>query len=208
MGTKGGLIKNKQIVYQFWPDRRPRRYRLFTGRGECEKSTRRPQTGNRRQEKDRNLRLSLYTDVSLRLLMYLASTEKGVWVKTPEVARAFMISVHHLQKAVQGLVRAGYVHALQGRSGGVRLAVEPSAVRLGAVVAQLEGIGCLIDCHRGPCPLAGRCILKRALDAAEHRFVSELDNFTLADVIAGQTGETLRKMIRVREGGADRASVT
>ncbi len=37
-------------------------------------------------------------------------------------------------------------------------------------------------CARGPCPLAGRCLLKHALDAAERSFVRELDRFTLADV--------------------------
>jgi len=137
----------------------------------------------------------LYTDFSLRLLMYLAAVERATWTTTPEVARAFGISTHHLQKAVQGLVRGGHVEALQGRGGGVRLAQDPASMRLGAIVAELEGSGCLVDCGRGPCPLAGRCLLKSALDAAERSFIRELDRFTLADVVANQTKSALYKLI-------------
>ena len=144
------------------------------------------------------MRLSLYTDFSLRLLMYLAAAEHGTWVRTPDVASAFGISLNHLQKGVQGLVRAGYVEALQGRAGGVRLAKEPEAIRLGTVVAQLEGSGCLVDCERGPCPLAGACILKVALDGAERVFIGELNRFTLADVVVRKTGRALRELIAAR----------
>ena len=141
------------------------------------------------------MRLSFATDFSLRLLMYLAAAHEGAWVTTPEVARAFGISLHHLHKAVAGLARAGYIEALQGRAGGVRLAKQPASIRLGAVVAELEGTGCLVDCRRGPCPLAGRCILKTALDGAERGFIQALDQFSLADVVANPTGRSLRTLM-------------
>jgi len=133
--------------------------------------------------------------------MYLAAIERGAWATTPDVARAFGISIHHLQKAVQGLVRGGHVEALQGRGGGVRLAKDPASMRLGAIVAELEGSGCLVDCRRGPCPLAGRCLLKSALDVAEHSFIRELDRFTLADVVANQTKSALNKLVAVAAAG-------
>ncbi len=146
-----------------------------------------------RQECD--LRLSLYTDFSLRLLMFLAAVEPGAWTTTPRVAQAFGISLNHLQKSVQGLVRAGYVEALQGRAGGVRLAKPPEEIRIGAVVAELEGAGCLVECGRGPCPLAGMCLLKVALDNAERGFIRELDRYTLADVVAHRTQTALRSLV-------------
>jgi len=133
--------------------------------------------------------------------MYLAAIERGAWTTTPVVARAFGISSHHLQKAVQGLVRGGYVEALQGRGGGVRLAQDPASLRLGAIVAELEGSGCLVDCRRGPCPLAGRCLLKSALDGAERSFIRELDRFTLADVVANQTKTALYKLVAASATG-------
>jgi Rrf2 family nitric oxide-sensitive transcriptional repressor len=133
--------------------------------------------------------------------MYLAAIERSAWATTPVVARAFGISTHHLQKAVQGLVRAGHVEALKGRGGGVRLANDPASMRLGAIVAELEGSGCLVDCRRGPCPLAGRCLLKSALDGAERSFIRELDRFTLADVVANQTKTALYKLVAQSAAG-------
>jgi Rrf2 family nitric oxide-sensitive transcriptional repressor len=127
--------------------------------------------------------------------MYLGAAEAGTWVTTPNVAQAFGISLSHLQKSVQGLVHAGYVEALQGRAGGVRLALAPTEIRIGAVVAELEGSGCLVDCTRGPCPLTGQCILKGALDAAERGFINALNQFTLADVIKTPTGVALNNLI-------------
>ncbi|WP_053081973.1 RrF2 family transcriptional regulator [Methylobacterium aquaticum] len=158
--------------------------------------------GRHPPRKDCALRLSLHTDLSLRLLLYLAAMQAGTWTTTPAVARAFGVSLNHLQKVARGLTGAGYIEARQGRAGGVRLARPPAEVRLGAVVADLEGLGCLVDCARGPCPLAGRCLLKTALDAAEQSFVRELDRFTLADVLAGPTGAALREMIGGEADGA------
>jgi Rrf2 family nitric oxide-sensitive transcriptional repressor len=127
--------------------------------------------------------------------MFLAAVEPGAWTTTPRVAQAFGISLNHLQKSVQGLVRAGYVEALQGRAGGVRLAKPPEEIRIGAVVAELEGAGCLVECGRGPCPLAGMCLLKVALDNAERGFIRELDRYTLADVVAHRTQTALRSLV-------------
>jgi Rrf2 family nitric oxide-sensitive transcriptional repressor len=53
----------------------------------------------------------------------------------------------------------------------------------------------MVDCKRGPCPLAGACLLKLALDRAERSFYEALDGFTLADVIKGKTLNALQKMI-------------
>jgi Rrf2 family transcriptional regulator, nitric oxide-sensitive transcriptional repressor len=155
------------------------------------------------------VRLSLYTDFSLRLLMYLAAAGGGRLVTTAEVARAYGISVHHLQKAATGLTHAGYVEAVQGRAGGLRLAVEPALLRLGDIVARLEEVGCLVDCARGPCPLAGRCALKGMLDQAERRFVDELNRFTLADAVGHQTGKAIDALSRQaasEEGDSRRAT--
>ena len=123
--------------------------------------------------------------------MRLTLVEPGAWVATPTVARRFGISVHHLQKIAQALVRAGVVEARQGRSGGVRLAQDPRDIRLGRLVAELEGVGTVVDCRRDPCRLLSRCRLKWAFDAAEQAFFLELDRLTLADVAAGSTAASL-----------------
>ncbi|KQQ12922.1 Rrf2 family transcriptional regulator [Methylobacterium sp. Leaf123] len=139
--------------------------------------------------------------------MHLTLAAPGAWVATPAVAQRFDISVHHLQKIAQTLVRAGVVEARQGRSGGVRLARDAREIRLGRLVANLEGVGTVVDCRRDPCPLIGRCRLKWALDAAEQAFFLELDRLTLADVVAGPTAAALRGLFRPEPGDGEATPV-
>jgi Rrf2 family nitric oxide-sensitive transcriptional repressor len=142
------------------------------------------------------VRLSLYTDFSLRLLVYLAGIKDGKPVSAAKVAERYHVSAHHMHKVAQGLRKLGYVHSVSGRYGGLRLAVAAESLRVGDVVAAMEGSGALVDCHRGPCPLHGACALKGALDRAERLFLDELRKYTIADVVRGPTLLRLERIIR------------
>jgi Rrf2 family transcriptional regulator, nitric oxide-sensitive transcriptional repressor len=144
---------------------------------------------------EERLRLSLQTDLSLRALMYLAANDGRGRVSTAVIAERYGVSKFHLQKAIQVLRRLGYVGTTPGRLGGLRLAMPADRIRLGALVAALEGVGCLVDCDRGPCPLRGACLLKGVLDRAERTFIRELDKHVLADVVAGATGGRLKALL-------------
>ena len=141
------------------------------------------------------MRLSMQTDFPLRALMYLAGQKGDQPVSTAVIAKSYGISHSHLQKAVHELRRLGYLKSPPGRNGGLQLASPSASVRIGTLVAKLEDTGRMVDCKRGPCPLAGACLLKLALDRAERSFYEALDGFTLADVIKGKTLNALQKMI-------------
>ena len=142
------------------------------------------------------MRLSLYTDFSLRLLVYLAGTPDGKPVSAGVIARKYRVSAHHMHKVAQGLRKLGYVESLSGRNGGLRLAVPAASLRVGDVVEAMEGRGHLVECERGPCTLHGACILKGALDRAERGFLDELKKYTLADVVRGPTVVRLEHLMR------------
>lgn len=142
------------------------------------------------------MRLSLYTDYSLRLLVYLATPGNDQPISTARVAKRFRVSAHHMHKVAQGLRRLGYVKSLSGRHGGLQLAAAPASLRIGAIVEALEGSGQLADCARGPCPLNGGCLLKGALDRAEQGFIEALNQYTVADVVRGPTLVRLERMMR------------
>jgi Rrf2 family nitric oxide-sensitive transcriptional repressor len=131
------------------------------------------------------VRLSLYTDFSLRLLVYLAGTGDGKPISAAHIAQKYRVSAHHMRKVAQGLRRLGYVESVSGRRGGLRLAQAAEHLRVGDVVAAMEGSGHLADCKRGPCPLHGACLLKGALDRAERGFIDELRKYSIADVVRG-----------------------
>ena len=67
------------------------------------------------------MRLTVYTDYALRLLMYLAVKDDGL-ATVAEVAESYDISRNHMMKVAHQLGVAGYVTTVRGRSGGLKLA--------------------------------------------------------------------------------------
>jgi Rrf2 family nitric oxide-sensitive transcriptional repressor len=130
------------------------------------------------------LRLTVYSDYSLRLLMYLAIRPERLST-VQEVARAYNISNNHLMKVVHALGRAGYVQTIRGRSGGIKLGRAAEAIGLGELIRHTEPDMDIVPCfepENESCPLRRACRLKGALDRARLAFLSVLDEYTLADL--------------------------
>ena len=75
------------------------------------------------------MRLTVYTDYALRLLMYLAVKDDGL-ATIEEVAQSYGISKNHLMKVAHQLGVAGYVDTVRGRRGGLRRQGLAQGVRL------------------------------------------------------------------------------
>lgn len=130
------------------------------------------------------MRLTVYSDYALRLLMFLAM--RGETLSTiPQVARAYNISANHLMKVVHQMGQAGYIETVRGRSGGMRLARRPADIVLGEVIRFTEPDMDIVPCfalENQACPLRRACRLKNALDRARTAFLDVLDDYTLADL--------------------------
>lgn len=70
------------------------------------------------------MRLTRYTDYTLRVLIYLAARPDRVCAIS-EMSQAYGVSQNHLMKVVHELGKAGYVTGVRGRFGGIRLARPP-----------------------------------------------------------------------------------
>jgi Rrf2 family nitric oxide-sensitive transcriptional repressor len=130
------------------------------------------------------MRLTAHTDYALRVLMTLAVLSDRL-VTIDELARRHRISKNHLMKVAQTLVGLGLVQSVRGRTGGLRVAKDPAAIRVGEVVRALEDDRRLVEClGEGPttCVLHGPCLLKHGLNRALEAFFTELDQITLADL--------------------------
>jgi Rrf2 family transcriptional regulator, nitric oxide-sensitive transcriptional repressor len=134
------------------------------------------------------MRLTRYTDYSLRVLMYAGA--RGDQVSTiAEIARVYGISRDHLMKVVQELGSAGYLRNVRGRFGGVLLARPPSEIVVGEVVRRTEADFDLVEC--GTCVIAPVCRLTGALSQALEAFMAVLDGYTIADLLTAR-GDLLR----------------
>lgn len=126
------------------------------------------------------MQFTRHTDYALRLLIHLAD-HQHTRVSIAEVAEAQAISQSHLMKIANDLTHAGFIEAVRGRGGGIRLARPPAEINLGAVIAAMEPKCALVDC--GSCRLLRKCGLPAVFDRALAAFRAVLAEQTLADVL-------------------------
>jgi Rrf2 family nitric oxide-sensitive transcriptional repressor len=131
------------------------------------------------------MRLTTFSDYSLRVLMYLGTQEHRL-ATIDEIASAHGISANHLMKVVHHLGRHGYIHTVRGKHGGMRLARAPQSICLGEVLRATEEGFALVPCFEPgdhDCRIVRACALKHALAHALQSFRETLDGYTLADLI-------------------------
>ncbi|HLI10008.1 MAG TPA: Rrf2 family transcriptional regulator [Alphaproteobacteria bacterium] len=152
------------------------------------------------------MRLTLYTDYALRVLMY-------VGVKAPElatigeIAEQFDTSKNHLMKVVHELGQRGYLETVRGKHGGMRLARKPRHINIGAVVRDTEEDLAVVGClqQEGYCPIERVCELRLALREATHAFLGVLDRYTLEDLIRPRRPLSKLLAIELPEAGTRQA---
>ncbi len=128
------------------------------------------------------MRLTNFTDYSLRVLMFLAATQRRATIA--EIANVFGISENHLMKVSHVLGRAGVLANVRGKGGGLELAMAPKAINVGYVVRLTEGAPYLAECFgtTNTCCITRACILRRVLNDAKQAFYAVLDRYTLEDI--------------------------
>lgn len=135
------------------------------------------------------MRLTTFTDYSLRVLIFLAAEPAGR-ATIAQIARAFDISENHLMKVVHFLGKAGLLANVRGKGGGLGLARPADQINLGEVVRITEANANPAECfdrERNQCVIAPICKLKDVFFEAERAFHKVLDGYTLDDVVRNRT---------------------
>ncbi len=147
------------------------------------------------------MRLTTFTDYSLRVLIYLG-THAERRAQVGEIAQAYQISRNHLMKVILFLATEGYVVTTRGKGGGVQLNVNPERVRVGEVVRKSEDGSALVECFTqgaSDCRIERVCVLRGAFEKAEQAFYAVLDTYTLADLVVNRPA-LLRALGRAKTG--------
>lgn len=136
------------------------------------------------------MRLTIYTDYSLRVLLYLTTLSDIEKTSIKEIATAYDISKNHLMKVIYRLGKLGLIETIRGRNGGIRLALKPSEINIGSVVRHTEDDFNMVECfnpEQNTCAIAPACKLKGVLHQALMAYLQVLDQYTLADLTQNQS---------------------
>ncbi len=133
------------------------------------------------------MQLTLYTDYSFRVLLYLG-VNRGRLSTIAEIAERCSATQNHLVKVVHNLGREGYIQTMRGRTGGIKLKKEPEEITLTEIIRCTEVNLDIAECLRenNTCHITEVCTLKGIFTEAQNAFINTLDQYTLADLLANK----------------------
>jgi Rrf2 family nitric oxide-sensitive transcriptional repressor len=145
-----------------------------------------------------SMRLTRFTDYSLRVLIYLGLQENKL-VTIRRISDAYGISRNHLMKVVSLLTRMGYLKAQRGPGGGIRLARAPADINLADVITDTEEDLVMVECfdEEGSCVITPVCKLQYVIGEALSAYIKTMKAYTLADLLDPQ--RDLTELLEIQE---------
>lgn len=137
------------------------------------------------------MRLTMYTDYSLRVLLYIGVKGKEELSTVQEISDKYNISKNHLTKVTHELGKMGIIETVRGRGGGIRLKLDPKDINIGETVRKTEDDFHLVECFNceiNQCVITPVCRLKGVLHEALAAYFKVLDSYTLADFVEDNEG--------------------
>lgn len=131
------------------------------------------------------MKLTSFTDYSIRLMMYVAVRNDRL-VSIREVSEVFGISRNHLMKIVHSLGKEGFLETVRGKNGGFRLGMPAEQINLGKLIRYTEEDLNVVECfddNNNNCKIIERCMLAGVLQMALNSFFDILDKHYLDDLI-------------------------
>ena len=130
------------------------------------------------------LELTKRGDYAVRAMLALSRGSGDRPVSSRRIADAMAIPARFLPQVLGDLQRAGLVAATPGRSGGYRLARDPSTISLLTVIEAVEGDSRRTTCvlRGGPCGLDGHCDVHAVFFRGQEALLGILADSTLAEL--------------------------
>lgn len=132
------------------------------------------------------MRLTSFTDYSVRVLTY-AALKKNELASIREVSEVYGISSNHLMKVIHHLGKGNYLETIRGKNGGFRLARDPKDISIGELIRYTEDDLALINSNGKNTDQNEKVSFNAIVEQALGSFMTTVDNYTLADLVEGQT---------------------
>lgn len=149
------------------------------------------------------------TDYAIRALLSLART-RDAFVPSAGLSAADGIPLQFLRRILQRLIRAGLVTSREGVAGGIRLARDPSRIKVLDVMRLFQGEVQVSECmfRRKLCANRGTCVLRKRLNTIGGILAREFARISIADLLRDadrQAGMVARRHSRpIRRRAATR----
>jgi len=147
------------------------------------------------------MRLTRFTDYSLRVLIYLGQNNESR-VTIHQISEAYDISKNHLMKVVSNLSRLQFVAAQRGPGGGIQLNRLPEEIGLHEVIGNTEKH--LQELRTEHIPTGSEATADTRLSSFLHHalqaYLNELGRFTLADVL--EPNNNITQLLELNEQAA------
>ncbi len=135
------------------------------------------------------MRINFQTEYAFRILIFL-QIKPDENISTRQIAEAFNISVTHLNKVSQHLVRLGLLESTRGRNGGIMLAQGVLDKKVGDVMRAIEPSEDIAQCRGkiglAPCAISPVCKLQGVLAEGKEAFWGSLNQYTLGELVTGE----------------------
>ena len=131
------------------------------------------------------MKLSTRSRYGTRLMLDLAEHGLDKFVQLKDVSRRQGISLKYLEQIVIPLKKAKLLVSARGAGGGYRLARSPGEIRVGEIVALLEGGNSITRCTTKPetCDRAQSCLTRNLWIETADVLFGKLNSVTLSDLI-------------------------
>ena len=137
------------------------------------------------------MQLTKHTDYAFRILIFLATLEKGRLTTIKQLTEGFDISKSHAMKIVNKLVHKQWVKSVRGKNGGIQLGIAANEITLRSVVELMEQTLEPVNCDSPLCAIKSACQLKGILCQAQEQYLEYLGKFTLENLIDKQTVDVI-----------------
>ena len=119
------------------------------------------------------MRIRQETCDQLLILALVGRVGEAAIISSHDIASRLGMPLAQVQKLTNKLARAGFLEALRGRNGGVRIAGDSLALRLGQLITALE------DSEFDDAPPG----MSEVMNSAFGAMIAALDDHTLADLV-------------------------
>ncbi len=133
--------------------------------------------------------LTKHTDYAVRALIEL-SLDKNAYVSSRKMAESQRIPYQFLRRILQLLTKSGLVESREGARGGVKLAADPSRIRIIDVIRIFQGEVELSECkfRKRNCENRKTCALRREIKRIENLVRAEFEQLTIGTLIEQSRG--------------------